>query len=92
MITDDHIILPWSLLSYDTLSTRFIFCSDLEANAHGIPPSTFRTWHNTIVAEKLRIPQDRLKNVLKNGLPRLNDYKHPPAADFWKMFPFRDIP
>ena len=64
----------------------------MKINAHGIPPSTFRTWHNTIVAEKLRIPQDRLKNVLKNGLPRLNDYKHPPAADFWKSFPFRGIP
>ena len=33
-----------------------------------------------------------MKNVLKNDLPRLSTYTSPPPADFWRFFPFRDVP
>ena len=52
----------------------------------------FRSWHNTSITEKLRIPPQRLRNVLKNNLPLLTSYETHPSDDFWKVFPFRGIP
>ena len=64
----------------------------LHADAHGVSASKFRTWHNTSTAEKLHVPRIGMKNVMKNDLPVLSDYRAPPSDDFWKLFPFRGVP